>query len=676
MCGIFGVVIGKTSNNINNREEIFNYLARLSQTRGRDSSGIMIYNEVLDVYNVFKGASPIKELIKTTIVKDSIKQSVKDSYNGDSIFFAVGHSRLATNGTQISQHNNQPIIRDDMIAVHNGIIVNDGEIWSRHTELNRLYEIDTEVYLALINKYLKCNYDMASIIDKVNSEIEGTVSIATVLARNKLLLLHSNNGSLYIMTDNNNVLVFASEYHILKKIGMKFNSIVTGQMKIINLNKGSYCICDYGNMVISVPEDINVLKNNPISYYSDYKIDVNKIDHKNKNELDLVLDVSLIASKSEAVKLSGMLEYNEDIAKLIKRCSNCLLPDTFPFIEFDEHGVCNYCHNYKVKNHPKNFDELVELVEPYRSKAGEPDCIVPFSGGRDSTYALHLIKNKLKLNPIAYTYDWGMVTDLGRRNIARVCGKLGVENIIVAADIRKKRLNIKKNLNAWLQKPHLGMLPILMAGDKYFYYYIEKVKRQTGIKLNIWGVNPLENTDFKVGFVGVSPDFNKKYIYSLSLKRKFKLISSMAAIIAANHYYINSSVFDTLGSFFSRSIMPHRDYYHLFDYYKWDEKEIDDLISSEYNWEKSIDTTTTWRIGDGTAAFYNYVYFTVAGFSEHDSFRSNQIREGAISRDDALKLVVDENRPRYATIKWYLDTVGLDFERVISIINNIPKLYR
>ena len=50
------------------------------------------------------------------------------------------------------------------------------------------------------------------------------------------------------------------------------------------------------------------------------------------------------------------------------------------------------------------------------------------------------------MNPIAITYDWGMVTDLARRNQARICGALGIEHVIVAADIPKKREVILKNI--------------------------------------------------------------------------------------------------------------------------------------------------------------------------------------------------------------------------------------
>ena len=87
------------------------------------------------------------------------------------------------------------------------------------------------------------------------------------------------------------------------------------------------------------------------------------------------------------------------------------------------------------------------------------------------------------------------------------------------------------------------------------------------------------------------------------------------------------------------------------------------------------DTQTTWRIGDGTAAFHNYIYYTVAGFTEHDTFRSNQIREGDISREEALRLVADENRPRYPNVKWYLDAVDIEFEEAVKVVNAMPRMY-
>jgi len=219
------------------------------------------------------------------------------------------------------------------------------------------------------------------------------------------------------------------------------------------------------------------------------------------------------------------------------------------------------------------------------------------------------------------------------------------------------------------------MIPLFMAGDKFFFYYTDKVKKQNDIKLNIWGINPLENTDFKVGFCGLPLRFNKKRIYSISIADQLKLFGYVGKNIIKSPSYINQSILDTLGSFASRYMAKKSDYYSMFDYYRWDEKEIENLIMDEYQWETAIDTKTTWRIGDGTAGFYNYVYYTVAGFSEYDTFRSNQIREGMLTREEALKLVNEENKPRFESIKWYLEIIGLDFETVIKKVNQIPKLY-
>jgi len=357
----------------------------------------------------------------------------------------------------------------------------------------------------------------------------------------------------------------------------------------------------------------------------------------------------------------------------LKRCTKCVLPETMPYISFDEEGVCNYCRNYKPRNNPKPKEELFKLVEPYRRKSGT-EVIVPFSGGRDSSYGLHLIVNELKMKAITYTYDWGMITDLGYRNVSRMCAEFGVENITITANISKKRRNIAMNLAAWLKSPDLGMVGILTAGDKHFFRYIENAKKDTGVNLNIWSVNPLETTHFKAGFLGVAPDFEEKLVYTSGFGKQLHYQGQRLKAMLKSPGYFNRSLYDTLTGEYWRSSHKKKDYFHTYDYWKWDEKTVNDTLV-QYDWERAPDTTATWRIGDGTAAFYNYIYYTVAGFTEHDTFRSNQIREGDLSREEALSLIEDENQPRYHGIKWYLDTIGMDFSDVISVINRIPKMY-
>ncbi len=68
---------------------------------------------------------------------------------------------------------------------------------------------------------------------------------------------------------------------------------------------------------------------------------------------ELILDPAKIAANPKALSESALLEYNVERIQALRRCKKCLLPETFPFIEYDGRGICNYCNNYIIKNHRK-----------------------------------------------------------------------------------------------------------------------------------------------------------------------------------------------------------------------------------------------------------------------------------------------------------------------------------
>lgn len=603
MCGIFGIISQSTIS-----QEVLNVLVRQAEQRGKDSSGLITHKD--SQYKINRANYAVSKLAKQV------------NFQGINVVF--GHSRLITNGLS----DNQPVVRDGIFVLHNGIVVNHESIWASLKKKREL-EIDTEVIAAIAAEHIESGGLLEALPARILTLCEGVVACALAIPKLGKLFLFSNNGSLYLGTKGGST-IFASESFPLTKLG-----------------------CE-GVRQVRDAEIIDI----PISHQPA------QIIEKGSRDINLVPALSF---SGEEEKLLAFSPVN------LRRCTKCLLPHTMPFIRFDTAGVCNYCHNYKLRNVPKPREELFDLVKPYRREKGN-DCIVPFSGGRDSCYGLHLIVNELKMKPVTYTYDWGMVTDLGRRNISRMCAKLGVENIIVADDITKKRENIAINLRAWLKSPHLGMISILTAGDKHFFRHIETIKKQTGIGLNLWGVNPLEVTHFKAGFLGVPPDFEEERVYAHGAMKQLRYQWLRFSAMLDSPGYFNRSLWDTLSGEYYRSFSEKSDYFHIFDYWRWDERQIDETLD-QYGWERAPDTTTTWRIGDGTAAFYNYIYYTVAGFTEHDTFRSNQIREGDLSREQALALVEQENAPRYPNIKWYLDALGLDFKEVISVINSIPKLY-
>ena len=666
MCGIFGCVsLGENSDL--KLKQVAIKLAKLAESRGKDSSGLCFANSQSNTVDVYKAAVRIRTLLK----EKDVSSSIEDLFGLSSEHFKLvfGHSRLVTNGSQLNSNNNQPVVKQDLIAIHNGIIVNDHELWEANQGLKREFEIDTEVFLALIAKNMVEHDDIVSSITKSISLCEGTISMGLFIPKHELFVLVSNNGSLYYAQNDTGALFFASERFMIDDA---LNELGEGKAKFkINQLNNTGVIIDLKNAEISTFDEYNASSN---SGFQEKDINIHKVDRTESN-LEVVVDLNQIHLNPNSDKEKDLLIYPEDEILKLKRCTTCILPETFPYIHFDSHGVCNYCNNKKARNEPMPIDALKDLVEPYKSKNSSPDVLVPFSGGRDSSFALHVIKEELGMNPITFTYDWGMVTDLARRNIARMCGKLNVENIIVSADIKWKRENVRKNIEAWLKRPDLGMIPLFMAGDKFFFYHANQIKKQTGIKLNIWGINDLENTDFKTGFAGLPPEFEKERIYSISIFNQLKLFGFVAKNMLLSPGYMNQSIIDSLGSFGSRYISPKKDYYHLFDYRQWDEHEIEQILFEKYNWEKSVDTDSTWRIGDGTASFYNYIYTLTNGFSENDTFRSNQIREGMITREKAMELVMKENMPRYNSLKWYLEVLHLPFERVINRVNQIPRFY-
>jgi len=669
MCGIFGISFKKECVLTNPEvEQIFANLFLISARRGKEASGYALKND--NNIKVFKAPIPANEVVTTEKFYKDINGFLVER-NTSNTLTAIGHSRLVTDGVEIYNENNQPVIKDGIVGIHNGIIVNYKHLWEKNPDLKQQSELDSEVIFTLFNKFYSKSENLCYALNSLYNEIFGMASIGMIFDKFDNMLLATNNGSLYYTTSNDGLaIIFASEKVILeilikeKKLEFYFDPF-----RISKLKPWEACLVNLLDLNITHFSFHNCSEHSSKLTFRVTTI-IDDSDKKFKYESNQNITPPKFIIPSKYVKL-----YKENRLRInsLRRCSKCLLPETFPFIKFDPHGVCNYCHNYRKLEY---FGEkqLSELVENYRKPGESPDVIVGFSGGRDSSYCLYYVKEVLKMKPLAYSYDWGMLTDLARRNQSRLCGKLGIEHILISADIKRKRNYIRKNVEAWLRKPHLGTVPLFMAGDKQYFYYANKLMKEYKIDLIFFGENLLETTFFKYGFCGVQPHFNKEKSFTLSIGGKLKLLMFYTKQYLSNPKYLNRSLLDGFGAYLSFYFIPHN-YINIYKYIEWDENKIVNLLRKEFDWEISPDTPSTWRIGDGTASFYNYIYYVVAGFSEFDTFRSNQIREGIITRDEGLKMIDEENKPRFESIKWYLDTIGLDFESTLDKINMIEKYY-
>ncbi|MDC3047154.1 hypothetical protein OA165_02565 [Prochlorococcus sp. AH-736-A21] len=655
MCGIFGLVKNENSDFSDfDTLEVINKLFIFSQTRGSEAAGVAINTgKTIDVY---KKAGPPKEFVKSFEYKNLFNNSIKtykqnkNNSTSSNCLSIIGHSRLVTNGYQSENQNNQPVVIPGCVGIHNGIITNHSELWNTNKDLKKETDIDTEIFLKILKSKISSGINLKTSLKEIYSQLIGTASMAIFFEEYSNLLLSTNTGSLfYLNNKEKSLFLFASERFILKKIiasGIIGNKKLESEIRQLNAFQA-----------------INLnLENNELDLFSFRE----KLDIKKQKK-------QIFQIKKEPKNFTLIKDHTKGVKDLI-RCKKCVLPETYPFIDFDENGVCRYCRNHqKIK--VKGNSVLEKILKKYRSKDGRPDCIVALSGGRDSCYGLHYIKKELGMNPIAFTYDWGLVTDLARRNCARICGKLGVEHIIRTPNISKKRKFVRKNIEAWLKKPELGMIPLFMAGDKAFYHHARQLKKETNIKLVFFCTgNMIENCPYKFGFSGIKDGESEMKLTKIKMLDKIQLVSYYLKHFLLNPSYFNSSLFDTAAAYW-HTFIAKDDFLYLYQYIDWNEDKVVDTIVKEYDWEKATDTKTTWRIGDGTASFYNYIYYSMAGFTEDDDMISNMIREGYINREEGMKRSIEFAKPRIASLMEYAQMIGLNYEETLTKINSTKKLY-
>lgn len=169
---------------------------------------------------------------------------------------------------------------------------------------------------------------------------------------------------------------------------------------------------------------------------------------------------------------------------MIKYCRRCVMPETKPDLFINEDGVCSACLNYEhrpVINWDERHKELLQVLDRYRDQTGGNwDCVIPVSGGKDSTYQVIRIL-QLGMNPLCVTATTCDLTPIGRKNIENL-KNLGVDYVEFSPNpiIRRKLNRIGLEQVGDISWPeHVGIFTIPV-----------RVAVQFKVPLIIWGENP------------------------------------------------------------------------------------------------------------------------------------------------------------------------------------------
>ncbi len=142
----------------------------------------------------------------------------------------------------------------------------------------------------------------------------------------------------------------------------------------------------------------------------------------------------------------------EQKVEKILRCKKCILPHTFPNIKFNEQGICNYCLSESPRHGVSKIREEMEgLFDKVRGlPKGEYDCIVAFSGGKDSSYTLWLLSEHYGLNCLAVTIDNGFLSERAIENCRVLVEQLNVDHVFFKPAFGFMRDLYKKSLSGEL----------------------------------------------------------------------------------------------------------------------------------------------------------------------------------------------------------------------------------
>jgi len=346
----------------------------------------------------------------------------------------------------------------------------------------------------------------------------------------------------------------------------------------------------------------------------------------------------------------------------MKQCTKCVIPETVDTVEFDDQGVCSVCRQIDYKNEKIDWDarrkDLDRIVDPHRGQ-GLYDCIVPFSGGKDSTFQLWYVVRELKLKPLVVRFNhWGY-RPLVNENNTRTFKLLGVDVIEFAANwhvIRELMLESLKRRGDFCWHCHTGIyggvmhialrfgVPLLLWGESvaeyhswYTYEEMEEVDEKRFNRLMNQGITADDMYEFLGGRV------SKRDLWMFTYPPRQDLLKLKCRSICLGNYI------------------------------RWDTKKQVDIIKRELGWRgqpvEGVPPEYDYeKIECCFQGMRDYAKYVKRGYARTNHLASIDIRNGRLSREEALKLTRQYDGKRPASLDWFLGILQITEDEFYRIL--------
>ena len=353
---------------------------------------------------------------------------------------------------------------------------------------------------------------------------------------------------------------------------------------------------------------------------------------------------------------------------MLKKCTRCGLPETYETIEFDADGVCNMCRQRVVRDEEIDWDArkrmLDEIVAKFRGKY-DYDCIVPFSGGKDSSFTLYYLIKEYKLKPLVVQFNHGFMRDRLKENNERTFKKLGVDVISFTPNwklVKRLMLEALRRKGDFCWHCHTGI-----------FSYPMHIALKFNVPLVLWGEPSAEYTAYF--------DYEETEIEEVDETRFNRFVN--LGITAEDMYGMIRDDTDVD----PRDLLPYtypktRDLrrlgYHsvcLGSFIKWDTRRQFNIIQEELGWQGDQVEGMPWdeypyeKIECFMQGTRDYIKYLKRGYARVSQMTALDLRSGRISKDKADALVAEYEGKKPRSLELFLDYVGLseaEFNEVVG----------
>ena len=345
----------------------------------------------------------------------------------------------------------------------------------------------------------------------------------------------------------------------------------------------------------------------------------------------------------------------------LRLCTRCLLPETQETIVFDDQGVCNVCRQIEYKQTKIDWTakkkEFEELLNQYRGKYAY-DCIVPFSGGKDSTYTLYALVREFGLRPLVVSFDHGFFRPRTLANNDRTFKALGVDFLKFRPNwkvVQKLMLEALKRKGDFCWHCHTGC-----------FAYPMQIAVKFKIPLLIWGEPTSEYTSYYSYEDDEEVDerrFNRFVNLGITAEDMLGMLDGTVTMQDLEPFSYPSV--KELLAIKCRSVC-------LGSYIPWDVKKQVAIIKHELGWQEDdvegIPKAYRYeKVECAMQGVRDYLKFVKRGFGRTNHLVNIDIRNGRLSREEAMKLVQEHDGKRPASLDVFLEYVGLTEKEFMAI---------